>query len=57
VLLKPREVKPLLDAIHQAAVGAGESEATMAALQEMIAGIANTAPGDYLTFGFDPWTG
>jgi hypothetical protein len=56
VLLKPRELKPLLQAIRQAAQGASESEQTLSALDEMMAGVEGK-PGDYLTFGFDPWQG
>ena len=54
VLLKPREAKPLLEAIRQAAEGAGESDATLESLAELIDNI-NGKPSDYLTFGFDPW--
>jgi hypothetical protein len=56
VLLKPRELKPLLEAIHQAAEGAGADERTLAELDAMVAAAEGRA-GDYFTFGFDPWTG
>jgi hypothetical protein len=56
VLLKPKELKPLLEAIRQAASGASESDGTLSALDEMIADVAGR-PADYLTFGFDAWTG
>jgi hypothetical protein len=56
VLLKPREIKPLLESIRQAAGGAGESEATLAQIDEAI-GALDARSGDYLAFGFDPWQG
>src|SRR3954471_2122837 len=37
VLLKAKELKPLREAIHQAAAGADEEDATLAALLEMAA--------------------
>ena len=55
VLLKPKELKPLLEAIRQAAAGAGENETTLAQLDEMAETAAAGRPGDYITFGFDPW--
>jgi hypothetical protein len=54
VLLKPREIRPLLVSIRAAAAGAGESEPTLAALDEAIASLDVKAT-DYLAFGFDPW--
>ena len=56
VLLKPREIEPLLEAVRAAAAGAGESEETLRALDAMIADVAARG-NDYLTFGFDPWQG
>lgn len=56
VLLKPREIKPLLEAIRAAAGGAGESEATLAQLDEAVASL-DPRSSDYLAFGFDPWEG
>ena len=56
VLLRPRELKPLLLAIRQAAAGAGESEDTLASLDEIAASV-DGRPGDYFMFGFDPWNG
>ncbi len=56
VLLKPRELKPLLEAIRQAAEGAGETEGTLEELDAMIAGVDARA-NDYFTFGLDPWQG
>jgi hypothetical protein len=56
VLLKPREIRPLLAAIRSAAAGAGENESTLGALDEAIANLDVKAT-DYLAFGFDPWKG
>ncbi|MEO5511529.1 MAG: hypothetical protein ABIV28_06315 [Longimicrobiales bacterium] len=56
VLLRPKELKPLLEAIREAAAGAGESEATLAELDGM-AQAAEGKPTDYITFGFNPWKG
>ncbi len=56
VLLKAKELKPLLEAIRQAAAGAGESEGTLVELDRLVAGVDGN-PGDYLTFGIDPWQG
>jgi hypothetical protein len=56
VLLKPKEIRPLLKSIRAAAAGAGESEETLAEL-DRIADSIDGRPNDYLTFGFDPWQG
>lgn len=56
VLLKPREISPLLEAIRDAAAGAGESEQTLAELDKLIEDVASRG-NDYLTFGFDTWQG
>lgn len=56
VLLRPNEIRPLLQSIRAAAAGAGESADTLAALDTSIEGI-DGKPNDYLTFGFDPWQG
>lgn len=57
VLLRPKELKPLLEAIRAAAAGAGESDETLAALEAGAAEVAGSKASDYLTFGFDPWNG
>ena len=54
VLLKPKEIKPLLESIRAAAQGAGESEETLEALSQAAASL-DGKPADYLAFGFDPW--
>jgi hypothetical protein len=56
VLLRPKEMKPLLEAIRAAAAGASESEETLRQLDEASAAAVGK-PSDYLTFGFDPWQG
>jgi hypothetical protein len=56
VLLKPREIRPLLESIRSAAGGAGESESTLKAIDDAVAAL-DAKSGDYLAFGFDPWQG
>ena len=56
VLLRPREIRPLMESIRAAAAGAGESADILKRLDEAIEGI-DGKPNDYLTFGFDPWQG
>lgn len=57
VLLRPKELKPLLDAIRAAAVGAGEGEDVLAELERAGETMGGGKASDYLTFGFDPWHG
>jgi len=57
VLLRPRELKPLLEAIQAAAAGAGEGEDVLAALGQGVKEFGTGKASDYLTFGFDPWKG
>lgn len=56
VLLRPKEIRPLLESIRAAASGAGESSDTLDQLDTAIGSI-DGKPNDYLTFGFDPWQG
>lgn len=56
VLLLPKELKPLLASIREAAKGAGESEAVIQQLDEAAESISGKA-SEYVTFGFDPWQG
>jgi hypothetical protein len=56
VLLRPKEIRPLLESIRAAAAGAGESDQILAELDATIEGV-DGRPNDYLTFGFDPWEG
>jgi hypothetical protein len=56
VLLRPREIRPLLLAIRAAADGAGENEEVLARLGEA-ADSLDPKSNDYLAFGFDVWSG
>lgn len=56
VLLRPKEIRPLLESIRAAAAGAGENDEVLADLDRAVNGIEGK-PNDYLTFGFDPWQG
>ena len=56
ILLKPREIVPLLEAIRAAAAGAGESKETLEGLAREMASL-DSRSNDYLAFGFDPWEG
>lgn len=56
VLLLPKELKPLLLAIRDAARGSGESEDTIRQLEEAADAMGKKA-NEYTTFGFDPWHG
>jgi len=56
VLLKPREIKPLLESIRLAAAGVGESGETLTRIDEAIREMESRS-GDYLAFGFNPWEG
>jgi hypothetical protein len=56
VLLRPKEIRPLMESIRAAAAGAGENDDILAQLDQAIEGI-DGKPNDYLTFGFDPWEG
>lgn len=56
VLLRPKEIRPLLESIRAAAEGAGENEDILAELDAAIESVEGK-PTDYLTFGFNPWAG
>ena len=56
VLLKPREIRPLLEAVREAAVGTGEGEGTLQEISNAIDAL-DPKSGDYLAFGFNPWQG
>jgi hypothetical protein len=56
VLLRPKEIRPLLESIRAAAAGAGESAETLAELDKAVSSV-DGKPNDYLTFGFDTWQG
>ena len=54
VLLRPDDVREILESIRRAAEGAGVDRATLEQLDEGIDSISGR-PSDYYTFGFDPW--
>ncbi|MGQ0561651.1 MAG: hypothetical protein ACT443_07240 [Gemmatimonadota bacterium] len=56
VLLLARDIKPLLLSIAEAARGAGESDETVQAITDA-ADQLDAKPNEYMTFGFDPWSG
>jgi hypothetical protein len=56
VLLRPREIRPLLESIRAAAEGAGESGETLESLTRA-ADSLDARSNDYLSFGFDAWQG
>jgi hypothetical protein len=56
VLLRPNEIRPLLQSIRAAAAGAGEDARTLGELDRAIDCI-DGKPNDYLTFGVDPSRG
>lgn len=54
VLLRPDDVREILQSIRGAAEGASEEQRTLQDLDEAIESISGR-PSDYYTFGFDPW--
>jgi hypothetical protein len=56
VLLRPREIQPLLVAIRAAAEGAGESDDLLAELTQAAESL-DVRSNEYIAFGFDPWSG
>lgn len=54
VLLRPKEIRALLQSIRSAAAGAGESEEALGSLDRAARSLEGK-PNDYLAFGFDPW--
>ncbi|MEN8373992.1 MAG: hypothetical protein ABFS34_00930 [Gemmatimonadota bacterium] len=54
VLLKLADVRALLTSIAAAAKGAGEEQSVGEELAAAASGLSGR-PGDYVTFGFDPW--
>lgn len=54
VLLRPDDVREILQSVRSAAEGAGEKQETLEELNRAIDAIEGR-PGDYYTFGFDPW--
>jgi hypothetical protein len=54
VLLRPDDVREILQAIRAAAEGSGEEPETLAALDRATEAVTGR-PSDYYTFGFDRW--
>ena len=57
VLMLPKDLKPLLQSIADAARGAGENEDAINAITEALAQLETRGEKDYYAFGFDPWKG
>ena len=57
VLMLPKDLKPLLQSIAEAARGAGENEDVVTTIDEMVAEIEKRGEKEYFAFGFDPWNG
>jgi hypothetical protein len=55
VLMLPKDLKPLLQSIAEAARGAGEADEVVDQLNEMVAQLATRGEKEYFAFGFDPW--
>ena len=57
VLMLPRDLKPLLHSIADAARGAGEAEEAIQRLTDAALELDAKASSEYFAFGFDPWQG
>jgi hypothetical protein len=57
VLMLPKDLKPLLQSIAEAARGAGENEDVVTTINEMVAQLETRGEKEYFAFGFDPWEG
>jgi hypothetical protein len=57
VLMLPKDLKPLLQSIGDAARGAGESEEAVENLATAVAQLETKGSSEYFAFGFDPWQG
>ena len=55
VLMLPRDLKPLLLSIADAARGSGEDDAAITHLTDAAAELDGKASTEYFAFGFDPW--
>ena len=55
VLMLPRDLKPLLRSIAEAARGAGEDDAVVSQIEETHAQLESRGEKEYFAFGFDPW--
>ena len=57
VLILPKDLKPLLLSIADAARGSGEAEDAIEQLSAAAAQLDGKASSEYFAFGFDPWQG
>lgn len=57
VLMLPKDLKPLLQSIADAARGAGENDDAITAITEAVAQLETRGEKEYYAFGFDPWNG
>ena len=57
VLMLPKDLKPLLLSICDAARGAGEDGDAVKTLTEYADSLDSRPSGEYFAFGFDPWNG
>jgi hypothetical protein len=57
VLMLPKDLKPLLQSIADAARGAGEAQDAIANLIAAAAELETKASTEYFAFGIDPWQG
>lgn len=57
VLMLPRDLKPLLQSIADAARGSGEDESAIQGLIDAAAALDGKGATEYFAFGFDPWQG
>jgi hypothetical protein len=57
VLMLPRDLKPLLHSIADAARGSGEDDVAISGLVEAANALENKGATEYFAFGFDPWQG
>ena len=57
VLMLPKDLKPLLQSIADAARGAGESDEAVEHLSAALAELETKGSSEYFAFGFDPWQG
>jgi hypothetical protein len=55
VLMLPKDLKPLLQSIADAARGAGEDEEVVGKIAEAVTQLEARGEKEYYTFGFDPW--
>jgi hypothetical protein len=57
VLMLPKDLKPLLQSIADAARGAGEADEAVQNLTAASSELEGKGSSEYFAFGFDPWQG